>query len=652
MEEIVQELTEQGTFNRDLVGARHAVPLPTAIHIPPTVQAVLASRIDRLPPEEKDLLQTLAVVGKEFSLGLLKQVVDQSEDTLQQHLSRLRDAEFIYEQPAFPEPDYVFKHALTQEVAYNSLLVERRKVLHERAAQAIETIFHNRLDDQYSELASHYSRSGNTQKAVDYLQLAGQQAVQRSAYLEASNHFTAALDLLKTWPDSPARIHQELLLQISLGPTLIATKGYGSQEVENAYNRALELCQQVKGESQLFPSLLGLWVSHLIQARLQTARELGEQLLHLAQKVKDQSLLVGAHWALGESLLMLGEFRLAQEHLTLGITLYDPQKHRSQAILYGQDHGITCRCFAAWALWGLGYSDQALRYINEAITFARELSHLNSQAFALTCAAWLHQFLREVRPTEELAEALLVLSAEQGFLLWTAWGTIFQGWTLTEQGQKEEGIAQLTQGLAAYRATGAEVMRPHFLALLAEAQGKVGSIEASFATLTEAFATVDKNNDRFYEAELHRLKGELTLQQEKVKSEKSKVSSVPPPTPDPLSSAINAQAEAEAEACFLKALEISRKQQAKSLELRAAMSLARLWRQQGKRDEARQMLAEIYHWFTEGFDTKDLQEAKALIEELSHQAIEPLKSVAPQKNNVKKMPGRKATVKTTMRTKK
>ncbi len=217
MEEIVQELVERGALTEPTGNA--------PLHIPPTVQAVLASRIDRLPPAEKELLQTLAVIGKEFSLSLLKKVVDHSDDTLQLGLSRLRGAEFIYEQPAFPEPDYIFKHALTQEVAYTSLLVERRKVLHERAAQAIETLFHNRLEDQYSELAAHYSRSGNTQKAVDYLQLAGQQAVQRSANAEAINHLTAALELLKTLPNTDKRIQQELDMRVALCLALMVTKG-------------------------------------------------------------------------------------------------------------------------------------------------------------------------------------------------------------------------------------------------------------------------------------------------------------------------------------------------------------------------------------------------------------------------------------------
>jgi predicted ATPase/class 3 adenylate cyclase len=609
MEEIVQELAEQGLLTLGLVGARRAVLLPTAIHIPATVQAVLASRIDRLSPEEKELLQTLAVIGKEFSFGLLKQVVDQSEDTLQQRLSRLRDAEFIYEQPAFPEPDYVFKHALTQEVAYNSMLVERRKGLHERAAQAIETIFHNRLDDQYSELALHYSRSSNTQKAVDYLHLAGQQATQRSANAEAITHLTTALELLRTRPDTPERAHQELGLHLTLGPALMNIRGFAAPEVGALYTRARELCQQGGETSQLFPVLFGLSRFSLLRAELPLVRELAEQMIRLAQQAQDSIFLLVARRALGTTLLQQGEMPLAREHLEQGIALYDPQQHRSLAFVYGMDIGMTCRILGAWVLWLLGYPDQALKRSHEAITLAQELSHPYSLSFALAFTANLHQFRREWRLAQERAEAAMALSAEQGFAQTLSQAAILRGWALAEQGQGKDGIAQMQQGLAAYRETGAKLTGPYYLALLAEAYGTGGQVEGGLAAVTEALADAHKRGEGWWEPELHRLKGELTLQQWKVESQKSKV-----PNTQPLAS--STQAEAEAESCFLKALEVSRQQQAKSLELRATMSLARLWQQQGKCDEAHSMLSDIYNWFTEGFDTKDLQEAKTLLEEL------------------------------------
>jgi len=385
----VQALREQGVLARDLtVGAHGVRPLPTDLHIPTTVQGVLAARIDRLPAAEKELIQTLSVIGKEFSLSLLKQVVSQSEDTLRPFLSHLQGAEFIYEQPAFPEVEYTFKHALTQEVAYNSLLLERRRVLHERAAQALETLFHSRLEDHYSELAHHYSRSDNTKKAVEYLGLAGQQAVQRSAYAEAISHLITALELLKTLPDTPERAQQELRLQTTLGLAWGATKGYAVAEVEQVYSRARELCRQVGETPQLFSVLFGLWAFHIVRAEDEVALELAEQLVSLAQNTQDSVLLVAAYFALGETRLLLGEFVSARAYLEQAITLYNPQQHYSLvSISAGFDSGMIASFWLAVALWSLGYPDQALKRNTEALTLAQELSHPSSLAYALSFAA-------------------------------------------------------------------------------------------------------------------------------------------------------------------------------------------------------------------------------------------------------------------------
>ncbi len=596
MEEVVQTLAEEQV----LVGERGNYRLekaPIELHISPTVQGVLAARIDRLSPVEKELLHQLAVIGREFPLSLLRQVITQPEEELYRLLASLQNKEFLYEQPAFPEVEYIFKHALTQEVAYGTVLQERRKILHERTAQAIEELYSQNLDEHYGDLAHHYSRSNNTPKAVEYLQLAGQQAEQRSAYAEAISHLTTALELLKTLPDTVGRTQQELLLQTTLGPALMVTEGFGAPEVEKTYARARELCQQVGETPQLFWVLGGLWQFYLVRAEYQTARELGEQLLSLAQSVQDPALLLAAHRALGEPLFLLGELALARAHQEQGIALYNLQQHRSLAFLYGLDPGVMCLNHAANVLWLLGYPDQALKRSHEALILAQELSHPLSLAAALYFAAGLHQFRREGQLTQERAEAAITLSIEQGFSHWMEGGTILRGWVLAEQGQGEEGIAQIRQGLAAWRATGAELARPYFLALLAEAYGKGGQTEEGLNVLAEALTVVDKTGERFYEAELYRLKGTLTLQSE-VRGPRSEV-------------------EREAEECFWKAIEIARRQQAKSLELRATMSLARLWQQQGKKAEAHELLSEIYHWFTEGFDTKDLQEAKALLEELA-----------------------------------
>jgi len=320
---------------RDAGGAQRTVPRPTDLHIPTTVQGVLASRIDRLTPDEKALLQQLAVIGREFSLGLLRHVVKQAEDDLYRLLSSLQHKEFLYEQPAFPEVEYIFKHALTQEVAYSSVLIERRKVLHEQTAQAIETLSYDRLEEHYSELAHHYSRSGNTEKAIEYLQKAGQQAAQNSAHMEAVSHLTIALDLLTTLPDTPERVQRELILQLALAASLQITKGPSAPEVGDAYTRARVLCQQEGDERQMFAVLRGLWLLHHVQADLAAARETGEQLLIMAEHLRDSALLLEARRTLGSTLLWQGEFPLARIHLEQAVTLYDQQQHGSLNSLYG-----------------------------------------------------------------------------------------------------------------------------------------------------------------------------------------------------------------------------------------------------------------------------------------------------------------------------
>jgi predicted ATPase len=367
--------------------------------------------------------------------------------------------------------------------------------------------------------------------------------------------------------------------------------------VAQAYTRAQELCQQIGATSQLFHALWGLRRFFSVRAEHKAAGDLAEQLLNLAQNAQDVLLLLESHHALGASLFYLGEMASAHEQLARGALLYDPQQHRPHVFLYGVEPGVECLAHAAWVLWHLGYPDQALKRTHEALALAQESAHSLSLAVALTRAAKGHQYRREAYAVQERAEAAITLSAEQGYPLWLGFGTVLQGWALAEQGQAEEGVVRIRQGLAAFRATGAEVQGSYFLALLAEAYGKAGQAEEGLATLAEALAVVDKTEERFYEAELYRLKGELTLAQSKVQGPKSKAQ--------------------EAEECFLKAVEIARKQQAKSLELRATVSLARFWQQQGKTAEAHHMLSEVYGWFTEGFDTKDLQEAKTLLEELS-----------------------------------
>jgi predicted ATPase len=503
------------------------------------------------------------------------------------------EAELLYQRGLPPQATYLFKHALIQDAAYQSLLRSTRQQHHQRIAQELEARFPDICETQPELLAQHYTEAGLVTQAIPYWQQAGQRAIQRSANVEAIEQLTRGLDVLKTMPDALDRTQQELDLQTMLGLALVAVKGFAAPEVARAYGRARELCQEVGEPLQLFQVLRGLWEFYDLRAEMQTARELAEQLLAQAQRVQDATLLLVAHEVLGETLLWLGEFALARTHAEQGMALYDCQQHRSLAFLYGgYDPGVHCDSFLAHALWYLGYPDQALSTSQEALTLAQESAHPHSRVFALVHAAFLQHLCRERQAARTRAEEALTLSTEQGFVFWAAYATILRGRGLVEVGQGEEAITQIRQGLAGYRATGAELECPYFVALLAEALGKMGQIEAGLTVLAEMLSAVDTNGLRFHEAELHRLKGELLMAH----------------APDD---------RAEAEGCFRQALVSARRQQAKSLELRAAMSLARLWQGQGKHAEARQLLAHIYDWFTEGFETADLREAKGLLEALS-----------------------------------
>jgi predicted ATPase len=473
---------------------------------------------------------------------------------------------------------------------YHNLAEMERAYLHEAVGSVLEAIYGEQTEPVAVQLARHFEQAGLREKAVNYLLQAGKQAGRLSANQEAIAHLTKGLTLLETLPDTPERAHKELELHIGLGNALIATKGYAAAEVEQTYNRAHELCQQVyAGETaQIFPILYGRWAFYLIRGEHQTAHQLAEEFLHLAQRQQDPVIVV-AYRSMGWSFCM-GELASARPHFEQIAALYSPEQHRSLTFQYGQDPGMAGLSAGALDLWLLGYPEQARRWNDRAITLGREVSHAHTLAFSLDAASWFHQFCQERAVAQERAEEAIAICTQQGLALWLAWGMIIRGWALAEQGQGDAGIAQLRQGLAAAQATGAKFFRPYYLALLAQAYQTVGQPEAGLAALAEALAQVEKTGERFWEAELYRLQGELLLQ---------------------------AKAKAEAEDCFLKAIEVARRQAAKSLELRATVSLSRLWQWQGKKDEARHMLAKMYGWFTEGFDTVDLQQAKVLLEELS-----------------------------------
>jgi class 3 adenylate cyclase/predicted ATPase len=590
LEESIRALVE----TKALVGERgayHLAKTAQTLQIPATAQAILAARIDRLSPENKRLLQAASVIGKDVPFALLRAVAEGPAEELRSGLSHLQAAEFLYEARLFPDLEYTFKHALTQEVAYNTVLLERRRILHERAAEAIEAHFAERLPEHYNELAHHYSRSGNAARAADYLQRAGQQAVERSAYAEAIRQLSTAVALLETLPNTPERSRQELVVQMTLGPALMATKGGGAPEVERLYTRARELCERVGEPSELFRVLWGVWYGYNLRGEHQRARELGEQLLSLAQHVQDPDLLLEAHHALWAILFYGGELAAARPHLEQGLRLYEPERHRSHAARYtGHDPGVCCHMVAAQSLWLLGYPDQAVASSQASLDLAQQLDHPYSLAVALAFAAMLHHCRREASLAQARAEAAITLATEQGFPQQLERARSLRGWALAARGHEQEGIAQIRQALG----SGATRDRPYNLALLAEVSAQVGQTTEGLETLAEALAMLAESGVRWWEAELYRFRGELLLRAERgVRN-----------------------AALTAEECFHQALNIARRQQAKSLELRAAMSLIRLWQQQGKQVEARRLLLPLYGWFTEGFDTADLQEAKALLEAL------------------------------------
>jgi predicted ATPase len=585
-------------------GGVHDQPAQRSLAIPATLHDSLMARLDRLGAV-KEMAQLGAVLGREFTYELLQAVWPAGETTLQQGLATLVEAELLYQRGLPPQARYLFKHALIQDAAYQALLRSTRQQYHQQIAQVLEERFAETTETQPELLAHHYTEAGFIAQAIPYWQRAGQKAIERSANVEAVGHLSRGLELLKILPDTPEHVRQELSLQIALGAPLIATRGYAAPEVEHTYARARELCRQVGDTPQLFPVLRGLWVFYEVRAEHQAARELGEQLLTLAQSLQDTALFVEAHRALGNTLFWLGEEVSARVHLEQSMALYDPQQHSVLAFLYGSDPGVICLGYRAFALWCLGYPDQALQRIHEALTLAQRLAHPHSLAFALTWAAILHWLRREGQATKEQAEAAIALATEQGFPFWVAQGTMMRGWALADQGRGKEGIAQLHEGVTAYRATGAEVFLTGWLALLAEAYGKVEQTEEGLRVVDEALTLVEKKGEQVYEAELYRLKGMLALlpkgQGLQFTVKKSPESGVGSP-------------ESEAEECFWQAIEVARRQQAKSLELRAVMSLARLWQHQGKQEEGRKLLAEVYSWFTEGFDTADLKEARALLE--------------------------------------
>jgi class 3 adenylate cyclase/predicted ATPase len=561
------------------------------VAIPATLQDSLMARLDRLPTV-REVAQLGAVLGREFAYEMLRIVAGMDEPALRDGLAQLVGAELLYQRGRPPRARYTFKHALIQDAAYASLLRSTRQRVHQEIAGLLESRFPDTATAEPELIAHHYTEAGCPAPALEYWRQAGQRAIQRSANVEAVAHLRRGLELLPTLPDTPERARTELALQTTLGPALMATRGYGAPEVARAYERARDLCEQVGEPGELFPVLWGLWLLNLGRGRHAESRRFGEECLALARRIGDSGLLMEAHVALCVTLFLLGEFALARSHGEEGVALYDPAQHRGLAFRYGNfDAGVAGRAYLGYTLWALGHPDQAVKNDGDARALVQTLNHPYTHSRHFNWSGILHQLRRDAPTVLERSEAAVPLAAKHGLALVLAVAPIMRGWALAMQGRGAEGLALIRQGLEAYRATGAEFQRPHFVALLAEVHGTLGQAAEGLAALGEARAAMEESGERYYEAEIYRLEGEVLLAQE-------------PP------------AEDTAEACFRGALETARRQQARSLELRAATSLARLWQRRGKPEEARQALAEIYASFTEGFKAPDLEAARSVLASL------------------------------------
>ncbi|MGC2305920.1 ATP-binding protein, partial [Candidatus Binatus sp.] len=590
MEETVQVLLDEGALVRN--GAIHLTRPIAELKIPPTVQGILTARIDRLPHDAKELLQTLSAIGREFPLSLIRTAFPKPEGELNRTLDDLQLGEFIYEQPAVGDTEYIFKHALTQEVSYNSILHERRKHLHEYIGAALEKLHSSSIDDHIDGLAHHYGRSGNSLKALEYQERAGRQAVQRSAYGEATRNFTVALEFLQRLPPSAERDQRELALQTSLGPVLMATRGWSALETEWAFRRAEELAETGGTPDQRFALLVGLFGIFYVGGNLTAAREWLKEILEFTKQYPQPAFVLETCHHEWSAALSAGELDAAQQHVDRGLALYEAQLRSVPIPLYTAHHPAVCgHGWGALVLWLHGFSDAARRHANRSISLAQELEDPLSLAWALNTRALVHQVMREVQPSLEVAEAAITKAEEMGFLhvLWNA--RIAKGWALAELGRTEEGVAQIHEAIAALSAARAELWLTQDLAVLAEVYAGARRLDEGLKTVAEALDLVQRSGESFWEAEIHRLRGELLMRQ-------------------------NPSDCVGAKQCFELAIQTAHKQGAKSLELRSTTSLARLLRDTNRRDEARTMLAEIYNWFTEGFDTADLKDAKTLLEEL------------------------------------
>jgi predicted ATPase/class 3 adenylate cyclase len=592
IEELTKTLLESGLLTESGNHYKLSGPLPS-FAIPATLHDSLMARLDRLGPI-KEVAQTAAAIGREFSYLLLAAVSPLSEPSLNAALGQLVCSELIFRRGSPPRTRYSFKHALLQDAAHEGLLKSRRQQLHARIATILEGRFEEVAQREPELLAHHYTEADDVERAADYWQRAGQRAAQRSANVEAVAHLQKGLELLKRLPSSSARDQQELDLQIALGSPLIVTKGYTAPEVEQAYLRAQELGRRVGDVSHLFTATWGLWIHNLTRMRLKTARRLADELLSLARRGSDPAYLLQARHATWTTCLYLPELSACAEETEKGVVLYDRDQHRSHKFLYGgHDPGVCAANYRALSQWLLGFPDQAVDRAEQAVALAHELDHSFSLILALSFFSYLCHFRRDAALAREHALAVTTLCTKQGVSPhYLATAGIIQGWAEVHETRAVQGIAEIRQGLDQLEAMRVHHRRSYYLAILAEAYGSVTESEQGLCALAEAATFMEETGEAFWEAEIHRLKGELLLHR-------------------------SPESQAQAEASFRNALNTARHQEARSLELRAATSLARLMVAEGRRADAHALLAPVYGWFTEGFATPDLKDAKALLDELA-----------------------------------
>jgi len=562
------------------------VPL---VGIPTTLHDSLMARLDRLA-SVRLVAQIGAAIGRQFPYGLLRAVSRLPEDELQGALTRLVASELVFQRGMPPDAVYAFKHALVQDAAHGSLLRSSRQQLHARIAEALETHSPELMDGQPELLAQHYAEAGMIEKSATYWGKAGHRSAARSAMTEAAAQFQKALDRLELLPDTPERQHQELEFRIALGAALFASKGSAAAETGRAYARAREAWEKLGSPAEFLrlPYLQSGY--HAFRGEYELAHRLDDDLLRLSYQRNDSAGLVLGHLSSGRNLACAGRLAPSRTHLEEALVLYDPDSHRSLVSQTGIHPQVVSLAYLGSVLFCLGFLDQALARSNAAIAEARRLAHLPSLAVSLSIGSRVLSLIGDNAALGGWADELVAMATEQGFPLWTAQGAIYRGYAKVKDGDVAEGVSLLRSGSSAYRATGAELWLPYYIELLATACELVAQVTEALALLDDALQMLGRTGERWFAAELYRHKGQLLLRQ--------------------------GHSEA-AEELYCRALGIAQEQEAKLWELRAAMSLARLRRDQGRRAEARNLLAPIYGWFTEGFGTPDLKQAAALLSELS-----------------------------------